>query len=160
MSSSSVTKIEAVTSDEAVTIVEWNGMRLCIETVPSTDEMLAWGRRQDRRQQRDARRQHRLRTNGPRDLYTVEDLGHRDSWTCGICGDPVDRDLRAPDLECKSIDHIVSVAKGGPDTLANVRLAHLGCNLDRNVNESRACNQLKRAGRLARRGPRSGHVSP
>ena len=52
----------------------------------------------------------------------------RDGWTCQLCGEPVDPDLRAPDPASPSIDHVVPISLGGPDTFANVQLAHLGCN--------------------------------
>jgi len=45
----------------------------------------------------------------------------RDGWLCGLCGEFV---LPA-DL---SIDHIIPVAQGGADTLANLQVAHRRCN--------------------------------
>ena len=48
---------------------------------------------------------------------------------CAICGRPVDFDIKPPDPMAPSIDHIVPIAKGGhPSDLANLQLAHLGCN--------------------------------
>lgn len=52
----------------------------------------------------------------------------RDDWTCGLCGDPIDRNVRWPDPTSPSIDHIVPIAKGGEHSLKNVQAAHLGCN--------------------------------
>jgi 5-methylcytosine-specific restriction endonuclease McrA len=60
---------------------------------------------------------------GPIDLAAL--------WTgsCGICGDPMDPDLKKPDLMRKSIDHIVPLAKGGPHAQGNLQWAHLLCNV-------------------------------
>lgn len=49
--------------------------------------------------------------------------------TCGICGKPVDFNLKYPDPLSATVDHIVPVAKGGhPSELANLQLAHFTCN--------------------------------
>ena len=48
---------------------------------------------------------------------------------CGICGKPVDKDLRYPHPLSPCVDHIVPVAKGGhPSNLDNLQLAHWTCN--------------------------------
>lgn len=48
---------------------------------------------------------------------------------CGICGKPVDKDLKYPHPLSACIDHIVPVAKGGhPSDLDNLQLAHWTCN--------------------------------
>jgi 5-methylcytosine-specific restriction endonuclease McrA len=52
----------------------------------------------------------------------------RDAWTCGICHEPVDPEATWPDKRCASLDHIVPLSKGGPHTMANLRLAHFDCN--------------------------------
>ena len=51
-------------------------------------------------------------------------------WTglCGICGDPIDRDLPYPDPLSKSVDHIVPLSKGGAHEQSNLQWAHLVCN--------------------------------
>lgn len=51
----------------------------------------------------------------------------RDGWICGICAQPVDPNLRYPDLMSASLDHVVPLSKGGAHTKANVRLAHWIC---------------------------------
>jgi hypothetical protein len=56
----------------------------------------------------------------------------RDSWICGLCHEPVDREAPWPAWESPSLDHIVPLAVGGPHTYANVQCAHLGCNLLKN----------------------------
>lgn len=47
---------------------------------------------------------------------------------CGICGDPVDLALRAPERMRASVDHVRPFALGGSNDLSNLQLAHLHCN--------------------------------
>lgn len=48
---------------------------------------------------------------------------------CGICGKPVDKELRYPHPLSPCIDHIVPIAKGGhPSDIENLQLAHWTCN--------------------------------
>lgn len=48
---------------------------------------------------------------------------------CGICGQPVNKKLKAPDPMSPVIDHIVPVSKGGhPSAIENLQLAHWTCN--------------------------------
>lgn len=53
----------------------------------------------------------------------------RDGWVCGICKAAVDRDRAYPDPLSPSLDHVVPLSTGGPHAMANVQLAHLGCNV-------------------------------
>ena len=52
----------------------------------------------------------------------------RSKPACHICGQPIDYTL--PHLDPKSfvIDHVVPLAKGGTDTIDNVKAAHRDCN--------------------------------
>ncbi|BCJ41662.1 hypothetical protein GCM10010168_53400 [Actinoplanes ianthinogenes] len=52
----------------------------------------------------------------------------RDAWTCGLCDEPINPDLRFPDRWSASIDHVVPLARGGSHTLDNLQAAHLTCN--------------------------------
>lgn len=53
----------------------------------------------------------------------------RTQVNCGICGQPVDKTLKAPDPMSATVDHIIPVSKGGhPSDLANLQLAHRWCN--------------------------------
>lgn len=48
---------------------------------------------------------------------------------CGICGKPVDKELRYPHPLSACVDHIIPVAKGGhPSDRENLQLAHWTCN--------------------------------
>ena len=48
---------------------------------------------------------------------------------CGICGKPVDKNLKPPDPLAPCIDHIIPVSRGGhPSDLSNLQLAHWCCN--------------------------------
>lgn len=49
--------------------------------------------------------------------------------TCGICGKPIDRKLKAPHPLSPVVDHIIPVKKGGhPSSMDNLQLAHWTCN--------------------------------
>ena len=47
---------------------------------------------------------------------------------CHLCGGPIDYTLPHLDPGAFVIDHVVPLAKGGPDTLSNVAAAHRACN--------------------------------
>jgi hypothetical protein len=59
------------------------------------------------------------------------EIFERDDWLCGICALPVDPDLRFPDPESVSLDHIVPLSEGGTHVPSNVRCSHLVCNMRR-----------------------------
>ena len=81
-----------------------------------------------RRQNR--RRAQRIRESGPRDAYTLAQIGDRDGWRCVICHSAVDRVFRRPHPCSPSVQHLVEIMAGGTDTLDNIALAHLFCNSD------------------------------
>lgn len=56
------------------------------------------------------------------------DICIRDNWTCGLCHEPVDKNVRHPDRMCPSLDHIIQVHWGGTNDPDNLRLTHLICN--------------------------------
>lgn len=48
---------------------------------------------------------------------------------CGICGKPVDFNLKYPHPMSATVDHIIPVAKNGhPSDIDNLQLAHMTCN--------------------------------
>jgi 5-methylcytosine-specific restriction endonuclease McrA len=72
----------------------------------------------------------RARTRGAEaEAIRPRDIFERDSWTCGICDEPVDRAKKAPHPRSPSIDHVIPLSRGGQHTYANVQTAHLGCNV-------------------------------
>lgn len=85
----------------------------------------------------DARREtyHRRRalkkgaSTGNRVVFS--EICERDNWLCGICGDPVGRDVPWPDPLSPSLDHVIPLTKGGLHDPANVQLAHLRCNVSK-----------------------------
>jgi 5-methylcytosine-specific restriction endonuclease McrA len=77
-----------------------------------------------------ARRKRRARLAGvKREPYTTASIAERDGYLCSLCGERVDVDLKYPHPGSASVDHILPLSLGGDDTLANVALACLGCNL-------------------------------
>lgn len=61
--------------------------------------------------------------------FSREEILERDNWICGICAEPINPDLKLPDMRSASIDHIIPVSKGGFHERANVQAAHLRCNV-------------------------------
>jgi hypothetical protein len=77
-----------------------------------------------------ARRKRRARLAGvKREPYTTASIAERDGYLCSLCGERVDVDLKYPHPGSASVDHILPLSLGGDDTLANVALACLCCNL-------------------------------
>ncbi len=106
---------------EVLDEARWEGLA---EEERAVERRRAVKRRQNRRRAR------RLQENGPRERYTVGQVGDRDAWRCAICRGPVERGFRAPHPCAPSVHHVVEVVAGGTDTLDNVALAHLFCNSD------------------------------
>ena len=52
----------------------------------------------------------------------------RDGWICQICGKDVDKYAKVPNKRTPTIDHIISLIKGGSHTYDNVQLACYVCN--------------------------------
>ncbi len=66
--------------------------------------------------------------------YTDTYIFERDNWTCGICGERINRRLKYPNPKSKSIDHIIPLVKGGADAPVNLQATHLRCNMKKNTN--------------------------
>jgi 5-methylcytosine-specific restriction endonuclease McrA len=58
-------------------------------------------------------------------------LARRDGWECKLCGQPIDSVLRRPNLMSASVDHRIPVSRGGSDSMDNLQLAHLRCNISK-----------------------------
>lgn len=68
--------------------------------------------------------------------YSRDEIFERDQWVCYLCGSSVDRTLEFPDPGSASLDHVVTLSRGGDNAPHNVRLAHMGCNWDKNVEDA------------------------
>jgi hypothetical protein len=53
------------------------------------------------------------------------------AWVCMLCLEPIDPQLRHPDPNSVSLDHVVPRSAGGRETRTNLWPAHLGCNIAR-----------------------------
>ncbi len=85
------------------------------------------------------RRRARIKNNGY-DFYTEKQVLELYGTTCYLCNTAID--MNAPRLVGKPgwekglhIEHVIDIAKGGPDTLANVKPAHAICNLKKKPRE-------------------------
>jgi 5-methylcytosine-specific restriction endonuclease McrA len=65
---------------------------------------------------------------GSYEFVRRDDIYERDSWNCGICGEPVDQEAVWPHPLSPSLDHIVPLALGGDHSYANTQCSHLRCN--------------------------------
>ncbi len=63
------------------------------------------------------------------EMITHEDVALRDNSVCHICGDVVDMLLPRTSRFGATLDHVVPIAKGGLDSLENLKLAHWICNV-------------------------------
>lgn len=77
------------------------------------------------------RKRRALRLAVASEPYTIDLIAERDEFTCHLCGVGVDMGLYWPDRYSPSVDHVVPLSRGGDDTLANVKLSHLTCNLSK-----------------------------
>lgn len=60
-------------------------------------------------------------------IFAVEVFEHY-NWTCNICSEKIDRNLRFPNKRAATIDHIVPLSRGGQHVWDNVMPAHAECN--------------------------------
>lgn len=69
----------------------------------------------------------------PWEYVSLARVAERDSWTCGICREPVPPDWSWEDGRrlMPSLDHVVPIERGGEHLYGNVQLAHFFCNLSK-----------------------------
>lgn len=72
-----------------------------------------------------------LKAGAVSEPYRREDIAARDRWRCGICRGRIPRKARHPHPRSLSMDHVIPLIQGGADVRANVRAAHLECNVAR-----------------------------
>ena len=60
--------------------------------------------------------------------YSRHEIFERDGWVCQLCKLPVHQDANYQDDWAPSIDHVVPISLGGPDSPENVQCAHRLCN--------------------------------
>jgi 5-methylcytosine-specific restriction endonuclease McrA len=65
---------------------------------------------------------------GPDKIGKVDRLRARDGNCCWLCNKPMDFDAIPNTAHAWSIEHLVPLSRGGPDTLENLALCHPGCN--------------------------------
>lgn len=70
------------------------------------------------------------------EAFEYAEVYERDGWVCGLCGDPVDRELVWPDPMSASLDHVVPLSKGGAHTRENSQCAHLVCNVRKGAGQA------------------------
>jgi hypothetical protein len=86
------------------------------------------------------RRRHRAGVAGliPYDRVPDKAIYERDGWACQMpactcpSGRAIDPELASPHKWSASIDHIIPLGEGGPDTADNKRAAHTRCNVRAN----------------------------
>jgi 5-methylcytosine-specific restriction endonuclease McrA len=69
--------------------------------------------------------------------YTLAGIAERDGYMCQWppCGLPVDMMLSGLETWGPTVDHVIPVSKGGPDTPGNVQLMHRRCNIRKSDHE-------------------------
>ncbi|MGF2208968.1 HNH endonuclease [Streptomyces albidoflavus] len=63
------------------------------------------------------------------DSFTASEIFERDGFVCWICGTEALADVPKNHPQRATLEHVVPLSRGGAHTRANVRCAHLLCNL-------------------------------
>jgi 5-methylcytosine-specific restriction endonuclease McrA len=58
-----------------------------------------------------------------------KEIFERDGWICGLCHDPIDKDLPWPHPMSASLDHIIPISRDGKHCRANAQASHFVCNI-------------------------------
>ena len=85
----------------------------------------------DDRRRDNYHRRRALKAGTAAESINHREVYERDGWMCGLCAEPVDGSLAWPDPRSASLDHVTPLSLGGAHVLANVQLAHLGCNVEK-----------------------------
>lgn len=70
---------------------------------------------------------HRLR--GRRLQRLIREICERDHWVCHICSNPIESSIAVRRAESPTVDHVIPLARGGTDDVANLKAAHWLCNM-------------------------------
>lgn len=65
--------------------------------------------------------------------FTLGDVIRRSGLSCHICHGDVDLSLSGMDPNGPTIDHLIPIARGGPNFLTNTAVAHRICNMKRST---------------------------
>jgi 5-methylcytosine-specific restriction endonuclease McrA len=55
----------------------------------------------------------------------IRRLAERDGWACWLCKKPINPQLPRDADNAASLDHVMPLAHGGSNNIANLRLAHV-----------------------------------
>lgn len=66
------------------------------------------------------------------DPHTIYDAA---GWVCGICGNPITKNLPYPDPMSASLDHVIPITRGGGHVKENLQASHLICNIQKGARE-------------------------
>lgn len=64
--------------------------------------------------------------------FSPNEIYERDGWRCGVCRKAISKKLLHPDPMSVSLDHKISLSRGGPHSRRNAQPAHLRCNIRKN----------------------------
>lgn len=87
----------------------------------------------------DSVRRRRARMAGVEvEYFTVEDVRMASGDDCYLCGERINYRLKFPHPMSPSVDHVIPISAGGPHSLSNCAMTHMGCNNKKNAGEATA----------------------
>lgn len=75
-----------------------------------------------------SRKRRRLYAKNPIDHLSVFEAH---GWVCSVCHGIIDRELRFPNPQAATLEHVIPLSRGGTHDLNNVAPAHAICNFDK-----------------------------
>ena len=69
-----------------------------------------------------------LKRNAWVEDVSLDVLLEESDWTCGICREPIPKEVNYGSPLYPSLDHIIPLSKGGEHSYANTQPAHFSCN--------------------------------